>query len=218
MAEPAGRTLSESDVEKLRQLFVDFYGKPQSTTQRPYVPSDDEYLTPEVYVAFTPSGGIPALSEGGDSGTALGPGDTPGSADCQVYQLVSGALQVVTGLTRKVYNFGGAAVAGSEWVLVLRDKYGTWWTDGSSSVPACVSFVITRCVAGSATDYTVTICVNPLTVSSVSVSPPPPPAVPAYYCVSNGSGGKQCVYYATTAPASFFSGPYTTSVLCAAGC
>lgn len=129
MAEAGGKTLSDADVQKLKKLFTDYYGESGSTKQRQYVPSDDEYLTPEVYVALTPSGGIPALAEGSDVGTAFGAGDTPGSASCQIYQrLPDGTLQVITGLTRTVYNLSESAVDGTSWVLVVRDKYGNWYT------------------------------------------------------------------------------------------
>ena len=95
---------------------------------------DEGYLPPEVYVARTPTGGIPALSQGTDTGTdgtALDD-DVPGSAECRIYRVLgtgSSARLVYAGLTKWVYNLNGADLAGDTWVKVSRDKFGTWLVD-----------------------------------------------------------------------------------------
>ena len=88
---------------------------------------DDDDMAPEVYVARSPADGILALSE--QAGTAFV--DTPGSATCTVYRIVVNAgvkeLRPVTGLTRTIHNLSTIGVVGNSWILVARDKFGTWW-------------------------------------------------------------------------------------------
>lgn len=78
---------------------------------------EQEYLTPETYLARTPTSGIPAMS-----------GITPGSAVCNVYRLlpVVGTLQKIDGLTFPVYNFSDVTITGSVFVLITREKFGVW--------------------------------------------------------------------------------------------
>lgn len=90
-----------------------------------HVSKDDDHLAPEVYVARTPSGGIPSLDA---NGTGTSDDDVPGSAVCTVYNinLSTEVLTPVTGFTRTVYNIHPIAVEGSTWIVVARDKYGRW--------------------------------------------------------------------------------------------
>ncbi len=76
-----------------------------------------EVFAPETYVAFTPVGGIPAM---------VGTGAVPGFADCNIYRVIGGVLEQVTFLVRTVYNLSESAVDGLSWVVVVRDKFGTW--------------------------------------------------------------------------------------------
>lgn len=79
----------------------------------------------DVYVAYTPSGGIPALIQ--EAGTGTGENnDTPGSADCDVYELVNGTLQLLFS-TVTVYNLSTSAQPGAAWILVVKDNGGTFW-------------------------------------------------------------------------------------------
>jgi hypothetical protein len=80
--------------------------------------------------------GIPALNDVAGTGS----GDVPGSAECEVYNVIfangdedSPTLRPVDGLTPTVYNLSETAVAAG-WVLVVRDKFGQWW-----AVPTAVS-------------------------------------------------------------------------------
>jgi hypothetical protein len=87
---------------------------------------DDDHLSPEIYVARTPSGGIPAL---GENGTGTSGDDVPGSATCQIYRvaLSTEILTPVWSFSKKVYNLNESAVLGDKWILVVRDKYGDWF-------------------------------------------------------------------------------------------
>lgn len=90
------------------------------------------YQAPEVYIAKTPPGGIPALSQATATGTGTGTDttDTPGYANCDIYriQLYGDVpeLEPVGGLFRRVYNVAGDLVPGNQWIVVVRDKFGSW--------------------------------------------------------------------------------------------
>jgi hypothetical protein len=100
-----------------------------------FVSRPDDMPSPEVYVARTRSGGIPALSEGGDTGTGTGSSlldDGPGSAICDIYSTQETSpgnfyLRPINGLSKRVFNLSGSAVAGHEWVVVTRTKGGFWY-------------------------------------------------------------------------------------------
>lgn len=145
--------LTDADRRKLKQLFDDFYGESRTSPVRTQTPRDEEYLTPEIYVALTPAGGIPALAEGPDAGTAFGEGDIPGSADCQIYQVIAGSLDTITGVTRTVYNLSESDIDGDSWILATRDKFGKWW-----AVPSAPEAV-------------------------PCPPPPPAPATSSWYCI-----------------------------------
>src|SRR5882757_5232605 len=87
--------LTETDVKVLKGLLEAHRGRQRNNSGRAPVELDDQ-PAPDTYVALTPSGGIPALDPsyfgtGGSvgTGTAVGEGDLPGSADCDIYQLVT---------------------------------------------------------------------------------------------------------------------------------
>ena len=127
-----GRILSESDYEKLQQLFERErrrQGNPRSRS-----PHSDEidFLPPEVYVARVPTGGIAPTS----AGTGTGTGDDIEGVDCDIYRMVftgdhTGRL-VSANFQRTVYNpFIARVPAG--WALVARDKYGIWYCSASNA-------------------------------------------------------------------------------------
>jgi hypothetical protein len=132
-------------------------------------------LAPEVYVARTPAGGIPALSEGATTwggtgtnthagtGTELLEDDAPGYADdVQLWRLTDAHAAVPTlepydlGFTKRVFNLSTTAVAGNRWVVVKRDKSGAWWVEtgaGGGSVNVCGNpDPLTTNASGSGTD------------------------------------------------------------------
>ncbi len=124
--------LTENDVAILREMVRRERGRRSNPDQRPkYVENDHQ--APEVYVALTPLGGIPALLEPG-LGTGTGSGNEANSADCDIYRLlpVDDALTIfdlhpVFEVTKTVYNLSESSIAGDSWVLAVRDKFGVWW-------------------------------------------------------------------------------------------
>lgn len=137
MADPAGYWLSERDRDALRDLLEDFRGR-RGQRDRAYTPPGLP-TAPEVYVARTPPGGIPALSTAGTGTGTSGIDDVPGSADCAVYQVVdvddTFRIQSVEGLFRTVLNLASAAVAGNTWIKIDRDKYGRWLANVPDPAP-----------------------------------------------------------------------------------
>jgi hypothetical protein len=128
------RTLSEADEAALKELLDAYRGRGLNTRGRsPGYPLDDG-SAPEVYVAKTPTGGIPALDEPGVGTGTSAEGAVPGSAECVVYRVLglpdSPVLYEITGVSRVVYNLANAAVGGDRLVHVFRDKWGQWWVAG----------------------------------------------------------------------------------------
>jgi PKD repeat protein len=104
--------LSEEDAAILQQMINKV--KRDTPAARQLAGGDNDYLTSETYLAAPPAGGIPGAVDG-----------IFGSADCAIYRAVENVPRP-TGLTKAVYN-GGPTVAGGLYVLVTRDKYGTWY-------------------------------------------------------------------------------------------
>jgi hypothetical protein len=133
-----GKKLLEVTILKLLKQYV----SPPNRSAGPHgIAEHEEMPAPEMYVALTPIGGIPALVQ---ASSTPGEGDEPGVADCQIYKIVKGAddfLEEVANVTKPVYNLNGEEIAGETWVLVQRDKFGTWFaiTGGSN---ASTGFVV----------------------------------------------------------------------------
>lgn len=124
-----GYLLTEKDRELIRGLIAEERRRYGGTAQRPHNDGED-WQTPEVYVANTPEGGIPALSDLG-TGSGAGPGDVPGYADCDIYKIkLDGDGEPTTvkagSLSKRVYNFSASGITGDSWVLTIRDKFGKW--------------------------------------------------------------------------------------------
>jgi hypothetical protein len=136
--------LSRSDVDTLKQLVGWWKSTPGRTLNRPHA-DEQIFYAPEVYIALTPHSGIPPLTPGepgtgSGSGTYLGTGtsttnpldkDRPGSADCPIYRIIHDSTgpflqQISSGLTVLVYNISVEWVPGQFWVVVERDKFGSW--------------------------------------------------------------------------------------------
>jgi hypothetical protein len=96
-------------------------------------PQQDDHQAPEVYVARTPDGGITGMVQ--DS-TGTGVGDHPGVATCEIYKRITVGgepeLVAIPGLTKAVHNIATSDIPGNTWVLVTRDKGGTWWVTGGA--------------------------------------------------------------------------------------
>ena len=135
--------LTEKDREQVQDL-VDGFERKWGNVPGHSVPVLDDPMAPEVYIARTPAGGIPALTEGVGTGTGTGSGcdyDEPGYATCPIYRILpptgTGShdcdhhIEPVNGLTRTVFNLSSSSVAGNSWVLVVRDKWGSWFVPPS---------------------------------------------------------------------------------------
>jgi hypothetical protein len=86
--------------------------------------------TPDVYLAWVPSGGIAALTLEAGTGTGTVETDTPAYADCPIFRVIEGGSEVniePVGITRRVYNLSTTAVTAFQYVLAVRDKFGTWF-------------------------------------------------------------------------------------------
>ena len=82
----------------------------------------EEHQAPEIYVAKTPSAGIPAITQ-----------TNPGKADCEIYRLIPAIgsdgeadLEEVPNHEKTVYNISGIDIEGDVYVLVSKEKYGSW--------------------------------------------------------------------------------------------
>lgn len=153
MAEPL-YGLTGADLDVIKALVRDYRNGP--TRGRGYDGRVDheEQQAPEVYVALTPSGGIPALAASSvvDTGTGQADehnGDAPGYAECAAYRVLPPAdgtdgaeLWEVPGLSFRVHNASGSDVAGDSWVLVVRDKGGVWWAVTGGGGGSEASFLV----------------------------------------------------------------------------
>ena len=139
--------LTETDRQELQALFESVRAltghRPGS---QPF--SEEGGFPPDVYVAYTPKGGIPALAQDTTSSTTTTtfitstttststtpPDSRPDSAFCMVFRIIieSGVahLRLVNRNPLQVWNLRRACpVPGNTWILVVRDKAGNWWAD-----------------------------------------------------------------------------------------
>ena len=134
---PTRHVLTSHDIEVLKEVVRSVRERRQGTTNRPYVPTEMA-PAPEVYVALTPTGGIPGLTKASDE---FGELDQPGYADCDIYRVVIGSgtptLRLM-GITKRILNLSETEIAENTWQLVKRDKGGQWFADsgnGSAVTP-----------------------------------------------------------------------------------
>jgi len=161
--------LTADDVQVIKDLVTmarktpgASLGAPAGRTLNRPAPRMPDQPTPEVYIALTPESGIPGLilytteprPEDSGSGTitgtgsAVGQGNIPGTAFCEIYRIVfnadedvgtqfgtqfgTGSVSIVPELEPVgmgqvlVYNLADTAYGGGEWLLVVRDKFGSW--------------------------------------------------------------------------------------------
>lgn len=134
------RVLSDSDVETLRDIIARVRRDRVNTTGRPDV-TGEEGASPNLYVARTPAGGVPALTEEAGAGIV----DTPGSADCDVYFLseetAGTVIRPVSSMTQRVHNLSATAMPGDTWVPVGRTTHGLWlaFPAGGGGTPVAFS-------------------------------------------------------------------------------
>lgn len=127
--------LNEKDAGVLRAMIAEFARRPRNSEgkQSPELVSD-LHQAPEVYVARVPSTGVPGLVWEAGAGVI----DTPGTATCVLYRLMragnlSGRL-VPLHISVTVHNLSTENVPADTWILVERDKFGTWWVSGSGGL------------------------------------------------------------------------------------
>ena len=130
--------LTESDRDAVASLIREVKLRDQNTVNRigDRLADEQEILPPEVYVALSPTDhAIPPIADEPGTGTRVDP--TTGvpifSGLCHVYRvLFQGSqfllLPVPDLYPVEVFNFSDQAIPAGHWVLVQRDKFGTWFT------------------------------------------------------------------------------------------
>jgi len=85
-----------------------------------------DHQAPEVFMALTPTGGIPAID-----------GVIPGSAVCDLYRTTgafgSETLEEMVGISKTVFNISATAIAADIYVLIKRTKQGKWVAETGGS-------------------------------------------------------------------------------------
>lgn len=130
-----GSILGTNDRRRLQELLDQHARRNQSTAGRPEVP-DEQGFAPDLYVCKTPETGVPGLAV--DFGTGTGTADdvvTPGRRECDVYRVFKDddgnpyLSLIQENPTKKilVHNLSAEASEGGRWVIVAKDKLGTWW-------------------------------------------------------------------------------------------
>lgn len=126
-----GNTLSDAAVALIRET-VNKHMREYINTKAHLTPpghlldiDDATGIAPEVYLARTPSGGIAGRSsEGVDGIGAILNGEL-----CDIFLLdpPSEETDGTVSVQAYVYNFTGDDLPGNEFIMVMRDKYGTWF-------------------------------------------------------------------------------------------
>lgn len=128
--------IKEDDIPILQQMIAEYRRHNREGDIQPHIlieeePADDIF-TPEVYVAKTPVGGIPALEV--EIYPATGSIHyVPGKARCDIYKLwprtsLTEQELIATIYDQLVYNVSQHRID-SLFKIVWRDKYGDWVTD-----------------------------------------------------------------------------------------
>lgn len=134
MKEIFGLTRADRDLlDELHRRFGTLRENAPSA-RLPIDVTDEPPQAPEVYIALSPPGGIPACE--GPTGT--GPptfesGDLPGYINCGLYRIVNGAIYY-TRQIKRIYNLSESIIP-EGWITVKRDKYGTWFADTGAGTP-----------------------------------------------------------------------------------
>lgn len=116
---------SEADLHVMRDLLAWWRRQPGNVPGK-RGPERPPPKAPDVYVALTPSAGIPPLTDVPGTGTLVH--EEPGSASCAIYRLDddTGELFAAVDVTRTVYNLAESAIDGGIFIPVWRDKWGAW--------------------------------------------------------------------------------------------
>lgn len=115
-------TLSPDDVRILQQFLDAQRRQVVNPRNRPHF--ENESQSPETYIALTPETDIPGIN-----GTVISYGR------CNVYRILFGTTEdtlVQVDPAVDVYNLDSQALQSSTWVIVTRDKFGTWVAVGGT--------------------------------------------------------------------------------------
>jgi hypothetical protein len=190
--------LSEQDYRLFREM-VQAHQRSRSNGSQVGIGGQiqEDFQASDVYVARTPSGGIPALSAGGDTGTGTGSpllDDVPGSAMCQIYTIqdLNGSYNIppIPGLYRRVFNVAATAISGDTWIIIKKTKRGFWVAETDSStttldweeVEPDLGYAITADSTWEDTGYSITVpagthLIFGLASGSARVSATPPGSI-----------------------------------------
>lgn len=141
MSDKTAYVLSESDLVKLKDT-MEYVA---SIRRNKPIRDDQSFdsLSPDVYVALVPFGGIggiaPVVDPTGTGTTPMTLG-SPSKVSCDIYQIVpddvngtTPQFMPVSDTSLDVYNISTQAIPGDSWVVVVRDKYGVWIATGAPS-------------------------------------------------------------------------------------
>ena len=108
-------------------------GPSRRTEQDAASRKDTEHQASDVYIVYTPSSGIPAVS-GASTGTGTPvTGATPGKATCEVYRMdeqdSGDPILIDAGFELEVYNSSSTAVDGNAWVRAVKSKSGFFFAE-----------------------------------------------------------------------------------------
>lgn len=121
--------LTEDDHSTLMTMLALFKANKLNLRIRNSSHPDRAGVSPECYLAYPQSAaGIPGLSSG-STGTS---DDIPGSAECDIFQVVDGEI-IDAGFSLTVYNLSIANLT-QDWIQIQRDKFGTWWAIPTAAV------------------------------------------------------------------------------------
>lgn len=133
MANEKGYLISDELRVVLGEVIGDHLNRQRGRNRPPGAQLEHDLRTaPEVYVARAPAGGIPTLYELYITGTGSGTGThyLPGFTECDIYQFEEGdygmELVPVEDESQQVFNITACKVEEDTWIVVERDKFGTW--------------------------------------------------------------------------------------------
>lgn len=110
------KVLSEADVKILQEVIANAKRGRLNSLPSPQPDLDLSSAAPETYIAY---GSVPGLTAGVGTAPAV-----PGVSTCVVYQIISGELIPIEGLSFTVYNLQEEAVSG--YFSIHRSKLGQW--------------------------------------------------------------------------------------------
>lgn len=164
-------------TEPERQRFLEMWKWYKTQSPKRPIPTVelDDYPAPDIYIAKTPTGGIPAISlAAGRPGTDIY--DEPGYAKCDIYRIVENQylytgtgpgddeLHKMESTQKRVYNLSPTLIPGSAYIPVARTKQGVWVAMGAAIATTGFNGSFTFCTGGTPTTRTAVV-VNGLITS-----------------------------------------------------